>query len=207
MADFIRLEHTHPELSEKLKVYLVDYAKRTGLPVEWVKYGFWRWQVLPKSLQMIADKKGIDLTPKVSGKPVSFTITSGYRPCKAGGITAEGSFGTPLNLSGISETNLMVLLGDTNSTDGVIIAQNGEDNVQVYASGSVVARSTDEDSARELIELADKTIRRAVSCTGCGVCVGQCGASAISINGRVMVSEKCTRCGKCTNACPIVKFG
>ena len=207
MADFIRLEQTHPEFSEKLKEYLVDYAKKTGLPVEWVKYGFWRWQVLPKSLQMIADKKGIDLTPKVSEKPVSFTITSGYRPCKAGGITAEGSFGTPLNLAGISETNLMILLGDVNSTDGVIIAQNGEENVQVYASGSVVARSTDEDSARKLIELAEKTIRRAVSCTGCGVCVGQCGVGAISVNDVVNINEKCTRCGKCTNVCPIVKFG
>lgn len=206
MADFMRLAHTHPGLSEKLTNYLIDYAARAGLPVEWVTYGFWRWQVPPKPLRMIAEKKGIDLTIKASGKPASFTMTAGYRPCKAGGITAEGSFGTPLNLSGISGTNLMLLLGDTNSTDGVIIAQNGEESVQVYASGSVVARSTDEDSAWKLISMAEKTICRALLCTGCGVCMGQCGSDAVSINGKVMISKKCTRCGKCTNACPVVKF-
>jgi phosphoadenosine phosphosulfate reductase len=207
MADFMRLSQTHPGLSEKLKDYLAGYAERVGLPVEWATYGFWRWQVLPTPLKMIADKKGIEFVPQPSSKPVSFTMTAGYRPCKAGGITAEGSFGTPLNLAGISASGMMVLLGDTNSIDGVIIAQNGEENVQVYASGSVVARSTDENGARKFITLAEKTIRRALLCTGCGVCVGQCGAGAVSINRTASINEKCTRCGKCTNACPIVKFG
>ena len=131
MADFSRLSEIHPELSEKLEKYLREYAARNGLPQEWVTYGFWRWQVLPKSIRMIAEKKGINLVPICEKKPVQFTMTVGYRPCKAGGITAEGSFGMPLNLSLIEETGFLGMLGDTNSIDGVILAHRGENNVHV----------------------------------------------------------------------------
>ncbi|MDO8727669.1 MAG: phosphoadenosine phosphosulfate reductase family protein [Candidatus Methanoperedens sp.] len=207
MADFTRLCEIHPELSEKLEKYLLDYASRSGLPEEWVTHGFWRWQVLPKSIQMIAEKKGINTIAKSSKKPLQFTMTIGYRPCRAGGMTAEGSFGTPLNLQQIELSGLLTIIGETNSIDGVIIAQTGENNVHVYASGTVVARGGNEDEARELIGLAQKTILRAVTCTGCGVCVGQCTARVISVNGTAQINGKCTRCGKCTRACPVVKFG
>jgi phosphoadenosine phosphosulfate reductase len=207
MADFSRLKEIHPELDEKLEKYLLGYASRNGLPEQWVTYGFWRWQVLPKSIRMLAEKTGIDVTPKYAKKPINFTMTAGYRPCKTGGVTAEGSFGAPLALSLIEDTGLMGVIGSTNSIEGVILAQRGEETVHVYASGTVVARGGDEENARKLIELAEKTIRRALSCTGCGVCVGQCASHAISVNGTARVNEKCTRCGKCTRACPVVKFG
>lgn len=206
MADFSRLSQIHPELSEKLEKYLKEYASRNGLSDEWVKYGFWRWQVLPKSIGMIAQKLGINIVPRSEKKPVQFTLTAGYRPCKAGGITAEGSFGTPLNLSLIEETGFLTIIGKTNSIDGMILASRNENNVHVYASGTVVARGGNEDEARELIQLAEKTLRRAVLCTGCGVCVGKCAARAVSVNGTARISEKCTRCGKCTWSCPVVKF-
>jgi len=207
MADFTRLCEIHPELSEKLEKYLLNYASISGLPKDWVTHGFWRWQVLPKSIQMIAEKKGINTIAKSSKKPLHFTMTIGYRPCRAGGMTAEGSFGTPLNLQQIEVSGLLTIIGETNSIDGVIIAQTGENNVHVYASGTVVARGGNEDEARELIGLAQKTILRAVTCTGCGVCVGQCAARVISVNGTAQINGRCTRCGKCTRACPVVKFG
>ncbi|MCZ7393873.1 MAG: phosphoadenosine phosphosulfate reductase family protein [Candidatus Methanoperedens sp.] len=207
MADFSRLGEIHPELYEKLEKYLKEHALHNGLPQEWVTYGFWRWQVLPKSIRMMAEKKGINLVRKHEKKPVKFTVVVGYRPCRAGGVTAEGSFGMPLNLPLIEETGLLGVIGDTNSIDGVILTQRGEDNVHVYASGTVVARGSDAEKTRELIGLAEKTIRRALACTGCGVCVGQCEVRAISVNGTARLNGKCTRCGKCTWACPVVKFG
>jgi phosphoadenosine phosphosulfate reductase len=207
MADFSRLKEIHPELNERLEKYLLEYASRNGLPEQWVTYGFWRWQVLPKSIRMLAEKIGIDVAPKYAKKPVNFAMTAGYRPCKAGGVTAEGSFGATLALSLIEDTGLMGVIGSTNSIDGVILAQRGDETVHVYASGTVVARGGNEENARKLIELAEKTIRRALSCTGCGVCVGQCASHAISVNGTARVNENCTQCGKCTRACPVVKFG
>jgi phosphoadenosine phosphosulfate reductase len=207
MADFSRLGQIHPELGEKLDKYLKAYASRNGLPEDWVTLGFWRWQALPKSISMIAEKMGINVVPKNEKKPVQFTLTAGYRPCKAGGMTAEGSFGTPINLAHIEETGFLNIIGDTRSIEGVILAERNENNVHVYASGTLVARGANEDEARQLIGLAEKTIRRAISCTGCGVCVGQCTARAISMDGTARVNVKCTGCSKCTWACPVVKFG
>lgn len=206
MADFLRLSQIHPELSEKLEKYLKAYASSNGLSDEWVKYGFWRWQSLPRSIGMIAEKMGVNVVPEGEKKPVRFIITAGYRPCRAGGITAEGSFGTPLNLSLIEETGFLNMIGKTNSTDGVILASQDDRNVHVYASGTVVARGMNEDEVRQLIEFAEKTILRAVFCTGCGVCVGRCPVRAASINGTARISDKCTGCGKCIQSCPVVKF-
>ena len=156
---------------------------------------------------MLAQKMGIDLVPKHEEKPINFVMAAGYRPCRTGGVTAEGSFGMPLNLPRIEETGLMGVVGETNSIEGVILVQCKDETVHVYASGAVVARAQDEEAARHLIGLAEKTIRRALSCTGCGVCVGQCAVHAISVNGTAKVNGKCVRCGKCTRACPVVKFG
>ena len=42
-------------------------------------------------------------------------------------------------------------------------------------------------------------------CTGCGVCIRECPANAISMKeGKAEIDmEKCIRCGKCHDACPI----
>ncbi len=213
MADFSRLKEIHPELYEKLEKYLLAYASRNGLPKEWVAYGFWRWQVLPNSIVQLAGKKGINVIPECEKKPLRFIYTSGYMPCKAGGITAEGSFGTPLNLPMIEESGMMRVIGSVHAIDGVILVQRDlqgvsktEENVQLYASGTLVVRGRDERNTLELIRLAEKTIRRSLSCTGCGICVGRCASRAIRVNGMARINEKCTHCGKCTLACPVVKF-
>lgn len=43
-------------------------------------------------------------------------------------------------------------------------------------------------------------------CTGCGACVAECPAGAISLDDQgiaVVDKEKCTGCGRCAKACPV----
>jgi NAD-dependent dihydropyrimidine dehydrogenase PreA subunit len=43
-------------------------------------------------------------------------------------------------------------------------------------------------------------------CMGCGACIEECPAGAISLNDQgiaVVDKEKCTGCGKCAKACPV----
>jgi len=41
-------------------------------------------------------------------------------------------------------------------------------------------------------------------CIGCGVCIDECPAEAISMNDDIAVidAEACTECGDCVDACP-----
>ncbi|TFH42269.1 MAG: hypothetical protein E4G94_06580 [ANME-2 cluster archaeon] len=91
--------------------------------------------------------------------------------------------------------------------DGVITSSNGEDNVQVFASGTATARSDTETRTRRLMQWAEVSIRRALECTGCGLCAAKCKDKAIKISqGRAVVQEHCSHCGVCHGACPVVRY-
>jgi len=89
----------------------------------------------------------------------------------------------------------------------VITSAKGEDNVQVFASGTVTARSDTDAGARRLMKGAESSIRRSLECTGCGLCVGKCEVRGVKIkDGRAVVNENCTHCGLCLKACPVVRY-
>jgi phosphoadenosine phosphosulfate reductase len=208
LADLYRLKETHPELEKKLSDHLLSYAKRMGLSEQWVEYGLWRWKKLPPQLKELATKKGINITPRsdASGTLI-FTVTSGYRPCKQGGISAEGSFNAAIDLDKLEETSMLETVGKAAYIEGAVSLLQGEDRAQVFASGTVTARSDTDKKARSLMRKVELSVRRALQCSGCGVCVGKCPKGRIRlIKGAAVVAEGCTCCGKCIDVCPVVKF-
>jgi phosphoadenosine phosphosulfate reductase len=209
VADLYRLKETHPEFAAKLESYLIDYAQRSGLSPEWVEHGMWRWKKLPPRLQEIAKSKGISTIPKVDvNNKLEFTVTSGYRPCKQGGVSAEGSFGTAIDLEKIEASGMLEAVGRVAFMEGVVSIFQGEDSAQIFAAGTVTARSDSENQVRQLIKSVELSIQRALHCSGCGVCVGKCSHDVIKMkNGIAIIGEKCIHCGKCINVCPVVKFG
>ncbi|TGC08968.1 phosphoadenosine phosphosulfate reductase domain-containing protein [Methanolobus halotolerans] len=208
LADLIRLKETHPDMEKRLNDCLLSYAERMGLSEEWVKHGFWRWKKLPPQLQEIAKKKGINLVPTSSGPgKLNFCVTSGYRPCKQGGISAEGAFDAAIDLEKLEDVGMLNAVGKAAYMEGVVSLLRGEDRVQVFASGTVTARSDTDRKARSLMSKVEFSIRRALLCSGCGVCVGKCPNKVTRLRkGIAVVGNGCTHCGVCIEACPVVKF-
>ncbi len=208
LADLVRLKETHPEMEKKLNDHLLSYAQRMGLSEDWVKHGFWRWKELPPQLKEIAKKKGIELIPKGSNEnSLNFVVTSGYRPCKQGGISAEGGFDGPVDLGRLEHTGMLEAVGKASYMEGVAMVTLEGDRAQIFASGSVTARSDSDKDARKLMKKVELSVRRALFCSGCGVCVGNCSQRSIKIKkGLAIISEGCVHCGKCIDVCPVVKF-
>ncbi|WP_340820093.1 phosphoadenosine phosphosulfate reductase family protein [Methanolobus sp. WCC4] len=208
VADLVRLKETHPEMEKKLNDYLLSYAERMGLPEEWVEHGFWRWKNLPPQLKEVAKKKDISIIPECSNEnDLNFSVTSGYRPCKQGGISAEGAFDGPIDLGKLELTGMLEAAGKASYMEGVSMVTKGEDRAQVFASGSVTARSDSDRGARKFMKKVELSVRRAVFCSGCGVCVGKCPQGLIKMKkGLAIIREGCTHCGKCIEGCPVVKF-
>ncbi|MCL7476450.1 MAG: phosphoadenosine phosphosulfate reductase family protein [ANME-2 cluster archaeon] len=207
MAELSRIKELHPEMWARFEEKLRSHAEKFGYGEGWVDFGLWRWQNPPQVQREMAQRLGINLVPNVCNGDMEFSMVSGYRPCKAGGVSAEGSFGVPLNLEVIEDSGMLMVLGDVHSMDGVVTSSQGEDTVQVFASGTMTARSDTDPAARRLMGRAESSIRRALECTGCGLCVAKCEVRAVQVkDGRAMVNEKCTHCGLCLTACPVVRY-
>ncbi|MBN1134322.1 MAG: phosphoadenosine phosphosulfate reductase family protein [Methanosarcinaceae archaeon] len=208
LADIIRLRDTHPEFEKRLNDFLLGYAERMGLSREWVEHGLWRWQTLPPRIADIARKKGINTVPTTEQEgTLTFTLTTGYSPCKAGGMSAEGCFGTAIDLDCLESTGMLRAVGKVSYIDGVVSVLKDEDRAQVFASGTVTARSDTKNRARRLMHGLELSVRRALGCRGCGVCVGQCPSNVIGIkDGVAVIGDVCVHCGKCIEVCPVVKF-
>lgn len=206
LADYEFVKAQYPDLWERWESFLLDYGKKVGYPPEYVKYGLWRWRRLPKQWEELRKVLGIELTePAETTGELSFSMVAGYRPCKDGSATAEGNFNMPLDLESIE--GYLRPIGDIKGTEGMLFVSRDGESLQVYATGTVVARAKDKDSASDLMTLAEKSIRRGMLCVGCGVCVGACPINAITKEShRVTVSEACTACGECVDKCPLVRF-
>jgi len=207
LADFKNLHKTHKSLFLKLD----NCLDKIGYKKEWKEFGFWRWSNPPKNYKDLAKKLNINLKPlprPTSFSKANFTMVFGYRPCKIGGISAEGSFGVTLNLDKIQKSNFLKAIGKVYSMDGVLFVSQDSGSVQVYGSGNIVTRSDTEKSARKLMHYAKNSIIRAMCCTGCGICVGQCPKDAIVLedNGTAKITQACIHCGKCLEVCPLLKF-
>lgn len=209
LADLVRLKETHPEMEKRLNDYLLEYAERMGLSKEWVDHGFWRWQTLPPAIAEVAKQKGINIIPKSEVKGnLNFAVTSGYRPCREGGMSAEGSFGIALDMELIESTGQLRAAGKPAYIEGVASVHHGDERAQIFASGTITARGNDEKSARKFMTNVERSVRRALKCMGCGVCVGQCPNNSITIKKeKAVIGNTCIHCGACIDICPIVKFG
>ncbi|MEM2925592.1 MAG: phosphoadenosine phosphosulfate reductase family protein, partial [Methanocellales archaeon] len=207
LAEFERIREINPSSWEKWEFYLKEYARKVNLPGEWVKYGLWRWRKYPPAQRRLMAELGVKLEmANIEKRALEFKMVSGYAPCAADGwISAEGSFGVPLDLEGVF--NMLKAIGVPRRAEGLLYLSLDKSSLTIYASGTIAVRSQDMRAAVALLEKARKSILRALKCSKCGICVANCSAKAIEIKEEVEISNRCNHCGRCLENCPAVKYG
>jgi phosphoadenosine phosphosulfate reductase len=207
MAD-LEIVKSYSSDYERWGRFLSDYAAKKGYPSEWLELGLWRWRKLPKGIQDLVERKGIDLKcrekPDIEEKEkLEFFSAEGYQPCE-GGVSIEGVFTKKLDM--IRVTNMMNILGDVeydDKTDSCSI-----ENVDLFGEGGLAVRGRGLKNAKKLMNKVRDIIIRTHLCIGCGICAGRCEHKALKLDEQVYVDvENCTHCGECLGPCPVIGYG
>ncbi|MEM4293524.1 MAG: phosphoadenosine phosphosulfate reductase family protein [Thermoplasmata archaeon] len=177
--------------------YLKAFSAKSGNPVEYVKYGLWRWKKLPPGIKDYIG--GIEV--KHVEKGVELKLAESYAPC-VGGYKIEGLYNTKLEITRVG--NLLNILGPVKCQDGM--CETGF--ARVFEEGAIDVKGKDEEEMRANLEKLHAVIMKAIYCVKCGICVARCPQKAICFEekGIKIDAEKCAHCGTCLQPCPAVAY-
>jgi phosphoadenosine phosphosulfate reductase len=205
--------------TEKWDSALEDERLRRGLPEEWIRYGFHRFKRLPPSMEKLAEKKDLNMHnvipeegSNLMEEPIVFV--EGARSCRTG-LNQEGRISDLIPWRKFS--NLLNILGEVRhipEVEGVELIPtkwNAKMSaLEVFRDGALILRGTDDEDLKKRREGLTSVVMRGVGCIGCGICVGRCPNSALSIDFSSKTveinSEKCQHCGACLGPCPAEDF-
>ncbi len=185
---------------EKWRKFLDEYAVKSGWGKEWVKFGGWRWKLLPDFMrELIGEKKDEMERPP---DPYEFHLAEGYGPCVMG-ISAEGIFTSSLDIDRVKV--FLNMVGEVEYDDVVRAALT--DRITLFEEGVAILKAKNEKELHETSRIVERIVRKAHSCVGCGTCLGQCPTDAIYIDEVAWIdSDKCEHCGSCIGPCPAADF-
>lgn len=207
LAEIYSLSETHPKLYTRWMNKLQEWAEKLGFPKEWGEYGFWRWKRLPKGQMNLIKRMDLDIQrdrPSPS-ENMELNVAKGISPCTSAGYSLEGQFSDGVDIERVSK--LAAIFGKSAFSEelGALRIKAGDNTINLFSSGSLVIRGSDEKRIENLTKQFERMVRRAMFCQACESCIPQCNQEALLIrNGRVAVDEsKCTHCLKCdTWPCP-----
>lgn len=198
----------HPEMYSDWERYLHDYAKRRGLPPEYIDMGFWRWKVLPPKMRQLAEGLELRMVPE-GGDGLSMKMLKGASVCVAGGYSMEAVATVPRNRDFSYVEDSLRTVGEVKYSPEFEIAlvRTKYGRARLFGGGQVSVTAADAQSAERMFEKAVKALIRAELCTSCGICARSCPHKAIRIKGGMRVDPaSCTSCGKCEKACMVVHY-
>lgn len=198
----------HPEMYSDWERYLHNYAKRCGLPPEYIDMGFWRWKVLPPKMRQLAEGLELRMVPE-GGDGLSMKMLKGASVCVAGGYSMEAVATVPRNRDFSYVEDSLRTVGEVKYSPEFEIAlvRTKYGRARLFGGGQVSVTAADAQSAERMFEKAVKALIRAELCTSCGICARSCPHKAIRIKGGMRVDPaSCTSCGKCEKACMVVHY-
>jgi phosphoadenosine phosphosulfate reductase len=207
MAEIELARKKHPHLWGPWEEYLYQYARRRGLPREWVEYGFWRWRFsYPAEIEYLARRLGLNpgkMIERLASSYAAYSLEFTWQgPCHRLNLTdvrfEPREVLNLLSTTGLHERARM-------EADGTIVVVDEQLGVTVrlYPSG-VMELCGNPKSVRRTVAFARRVLApvyMAGSCYGCEVCVAACPTGAMTAAHTVDPS-RCARCANCTYICP-----
>lgn len=197
-----------PELSRAWDLKLDAWAADNGLPREFVRHGFWRWKQLPPKMKALAERLGLDVTPK-RADTLAIRVVKGVSPCAAGGYSVEAVLQMPASKGLRQVAELLKTVGDAHAVEdfGVVMVESGKATAKVFAGGQISAVGHTPQLASEFFGEVARAVLRANMCTSCGICTRVCPEGAIRLEDGPLVDEDlCTKCGKCSESCVVAHY-
>ena len=201
-------EAIHPDLHRRWSEHLTRWSRSSGTGQDYVRYGFWRWKVLPPKMLRLAEEVKL-IVPQQRADRMKLSVVKGVSPCVAGGYSVEGVIAVPRKrpFSKVAET--LKCLGATRYVDEfqIAVTKIGDATLKVFGGGQVVSTAPTPEKAGAIFEAGVKSFLRAQLCTMCGICVKNCARKAITLDeGPRIDEERCSHCGKCIEACVVAHY-
>ncbi len=198
----------HPDIYREWEDYLNMWASRNKAGSDFIKYGFWRWKVLPPKMRRLAEEMHLPL-PEARSDRIDLKWVKGISPCLVGGYSLEGILALPRkhDFSQVAEALKTVGKVKFSKDYEIALVKDKDATLKVFGGGQIVATAPTAEKAQALFERGAKALLRSQLCSRCGICVRNCSKHAISIKEGIKVDEeRCNRCGKCAEACVVAHY-
>ncbi len=207
-SECAELSRLSPELAKSWEHKLDSWAADNGLPKQFVEYGFWRWKQLPPKMRALADRLGLQVSPK-RADTVDLRVLKGVSPCAAGGYSIEAVLKMPEAKSLRQVAEVLKTVGEVRLVDefGVAMVRSERADGKAFAGGQLSAVGRTPEDASAFFDKMARAVLRANMCTRCGICVRTCPEGAIKLDDYITVDEdRCTLCGKCSESCVVAHY-
>jgi len=198
----------HPELHSRWQRHLERWSQENRAGEEYVRYGFWRWKVLPPKMRRLAEETGLKV-PQQRSDRLRLRMVKGISPCVSGGYSVEGVISVPTTRPFGQVGEALKAVGRTRVSEehGVALTKAEDVTIKAFAGGQVVATAPTAERAGRAFEAGIKAFLRGQLCTRCGICAKNCKQRAITIKeGFEVDEERCIHCGKCVESCVVAHY-
>ncbi|WFO75784.1 phosphoadenosine phosphosulfate reductase family protein [Desulfurococcaceae archaeon MEX13E-LK6-19] len=212
LAEFKTLEETHQELWSKWYNVLETWRKRLDQPIEWIKYGLWRWLTPSRAkYRLIHRIENYEInwfseyTKRLLHGKLNLAPIRSEKKALQGVIEFNKEL-IPLDALTQFESNVRMLKYNITQKkhDNAIQYSISTQNADIFVEKNTIRYELKNEKGIEDVFNIVKIIYRIHGCAKCGSCIVWCPNKAIKLTAFGPVPEiPCSSCRICIDVCPV----